>query len=91
MRWRGASTSSAQRLDGLRAACPGPEMLLGLAAQRLDDLGERLRLRSPTELVAAQAERLATRHARLAELVTRPPAPLRAPTSPARAPAWCRS
>jgi exodeoxyribonuclease VII large subunit len=45
-------------------------MLLGLAAQRLDDLGERLRLRSPVELVRTQLERLALRHARLGELVT---------------------
>ena len=64
-----ASTSSAQRVDGLARGLPRPEMLLGLAAQRLDDLGERLRLRSPSELVQAQQERLATRHARLAELV----------------------
>ena len=48
----------AQRLDGLARGLPRPEMLLGLAAQRLDDLGERLRLRSPVELVRLQAERL---------------------------------
>ena len=58
-----------QRVDGLARGLPRPEMLLGLAAQRLDDLSERLRLRSPSELVQAQQERLATRHARLAELV----------------------
>jgi exodeoxyribonuclease VII large subunit len=58
-----------QRVEGLARGLPRPEMLLGLAAQRLDDLGERLRLRSPSELVQAQQERLSTRHARLAELV----------------------
>ena len=35
----------AQRLDGLARGLPRPEMVLGMAAQRLDDLGERLRLR----------------------------------------------
>ena len=59
----------AQRVGGLARGLPRPEMLLGLAAQRLDDLSERLRLRSPSELVQAQQERLSTRHARLAELV----------------------
>ena len=39
---------------------PRPEMLLGLAVQRLDDLGERLRLRSPTSWCGHQLERLAT-------------------------------
>ncbi len=58
-----------QRVDGLARGLPRPEMLLGLATQRLDDLGERLRLRSPTELVQLQRERLETRHARLAELL----------------------
>jgi exodeoxyribonuclease VII large subunit len=58
-----------QRVDGLARGLPRPEMLLGLAAQRLDDLGERLRLRSPAELVLAQRERLGMRHARLAELI----------------------
>ena len=58
-----------QRLDGLARGLPRPEMLLGMAGQRLDDLGERLRLRSPVELVRLQAERLDARAARLAELV----------------------
>ena len=58
-----------QRVEGLARGLPRPETLLGLAAQRLDDLGERLRLRSPDDLVRAQQERLAGRHARLAELV----------------------
>ncbi|MFZ1427251.1 MAG: exodeoxyribonuclease VII large subunit [Geminicoccaceae bacterium] len=59
----------AQRLDGLARGLPRPETLVGMAAQRLDDLGERLRLRSPAELVRLQAERLDSRVARLAELV----------------------
>jgi exodeoxyribonuclease VII large subunit len=58
-----------QRVEGLARGLPRPDMLLGLAAQRLDDLGERLRLRSPAELVQAQRDRLAQRHARLAELI----------------------
>ena len=58
-----------QRLDGLARGLPRPEMLLGMAGQRLDDLGERLRLRSPVELVRLQAERLEMRVARLAELL----------------------
>jgi exodeoxyribonuclease VII large subunit len=59
----------AQRVDGLARGLPRPEHLLGMAAQRLDDLGERLLLRSPVELVRAQLEHLATRHARLGELI----------------------
>ena len=47
----------AQRVEGLARGLPRPETLLGLAAQRLDDLGERLRLRSPSELVRTQLER----------------------------------
>ena len=64
-----ASTSSRQRVDGLARGLPRPEMLLGLAAQRLDDLGERLRLRSPSELVRRSRNDSTARHARLAELV----------------------
>lgn len=59
----------AQRLDGFARGLPRPETLLGMAAQRLDDLGERLRLRSPAELVRLQQERLDMRTARLAELL----------------------
>lgn len=58
-----------QQLDGLARGLPRPEMVLGMAAQRLDDLGERLKLRSPTELVRLQGERLEVRAARLEELV----------------------
>jgi exodeoxyribonuclease VII large subunit len=59
----------AQMLDGLARGLPRPEMLLGMAGQRLDDLSERLRLRSPGELVRLQAERLEARRQRLAELL----------------------
>ena len=58
-----------QQVEGLARGLPRPEMVLGLAAQRLDDLGERLRLRSPSELVELQRERLDTRFGRLGELV----------------------
>ncbi|MGD9511354.1 MAG: exodeoxyribonuclease VII large subunit, partial [Geminicoccaceae bacterium] len=58
-----------QRLAGLARGLPRPQQLLGLAAQRLDDLGERLRLRAPAELVQRQLERLDLRARRLAELV----------------------
>jgi exodeoxyribonuclease VII large subunit len=58
-----------QQLEGLARGLPRPEMVLGMAAQRLDDLGERLRLRSPAELVRLQGERLDARAARLAELL----------------------
>lgn len=60
---------SVQRLDGLTRGLPRPETLVGMATQRLDDLGERLRLRTPAELVRLQAERLDGRAVRLAELV----------------------
>jgi exodeoxyribonuclease VII large subunit len=53
----------------LARGLPRPEMLLGMAAQRLDDLGERLKLRSPSELVRLQSERLAARGQRLEELM----------------------
>ena len=56
-------------IDGLARGLPRPETLLGLATQRLDDLSERLRLRTPSALVEAQRDRLRQRHARLAELV----------------------
>ncbi|HET6469230.1 MAG TPA: exodeoxyribonuclease VII large subunit [Geminicoccaceae bacterium] len=57
------------RLDGLRRGLPEPAQLIGMAAQRLDDLGERLRLRTPAEVLRGQQERLVLRHARLAELL----------------------
>ena len=58
-----------QRLTGLARGLPRPQQLLGLAAQRLDDLSERLRLRAPAELLLQQRERLELRARRLAELV----------------------
>jgi exodeoxyribonuclease VII large subunit len=59
----------AGRLDGLRRGLPEPTALIGMAAQRLDDLGERLRLRTPAEVLRGRSDRLAQRHARLGELV----------------------
>ena len=91
MPWRGALDQLAQRVDGLARGLPRPEMLLGLAAQRLDDLGERLRLRSPSELVRRSRSdwRRGTRgwpswwRDRLRRV--------RRPTSPARPRGWCPS
>ncbi|MBL8502035.1 MAG: exodeoxyribonuclease VII large subunit, partial [Rhodocyclaceae bacterium] len=56
-------------LEGLRRGLRDPQRLVAQAAQRLDDLGERLRLRTPEAVLRQQAERVDTRHARLAELV----------------------
>jgi exodeoxyribonuclease VII large subunit len=56
-----------QRLEGLARGLPRPEMVLGMAAQRLDDVGARLR--SPAELVRLKGERLEARAARLLELL----------------------
>lgn len=58
-----------QQVEGLARGLPRPQTLLGLAAQRLDDLGERLGLRSPRELARQQSEKLALRGERLAELL----------------------
>ena len=79
-----------QRLDGLARGLPRPEMLLGMAGQRLDDLGERLRLRSPVELVRLQAERLDAARGAAGRAGARPPAAALPPTLPARAGGWCR-
>ncbi|MFO1036561.1 MAG: exodeoxyribonuclease VII large subunit [Geminicoccaceae bacterium] len=57
-----------QRLTGLARGLPRPEMTVGMAAQRLDDLAERLRLRSPLDLVKAAGERVDLRLARIDEL-----------------------
>lgn len=57
-----------RHLDGLVRGLPDPAAQLRHAEQRLDDLAERLRLRTPLMLLDDKAERLATRHARLAEL-----------------------
>ncbi len=62
-------SSLRQRLDGLRRGLPEPRRILASAAQRLDDLGERLELRSPVAIVAGLRERLAQRGRRLDELV----------------------
>ncbi len=58
-----------QELDGLARGLPDPHALMRFAEQRLDDLGERLRLRTPLAVLEDQGERLDTRHARLSELV----------------------
>lgn len=58
-----------ERLDGLRRGLPEPRRLLAQASQRLDDLAERLRLRSPALLMREMAERLAQRDLRLRELL----------------------
>lgn len=57
------------RLDGLRRGLPEPSALLRMAGQRLDDLTERLRLRSPAEIVRGRKDILALRAARLHELI----------------------
>jgi exodeoxyribonuclease VII large subunit len=56
-------------LDGLSRTLSRPEALLHPALQRLDDLGERLSLRSPARVVEQLAERLVARARRLGELV----------------------
>jgi exodeoxyribonuclease VII large subunit len=58
-----------REIEGLRRGLPEPRQLLGMAAQRLDDLAERLRLRTPAEVVRTRAERLGARGGRLDELV----------------------
>ena len=61
-------TDRRRHLDGLARGLPDPEAQLRYAEQRLDDLAERLRLRTPLVLLEERAERVSTRHARLAEL-----------------------
>ncbi|BCX18160.1 MAG: exodeoxyribonuclease 7 large subunit [Geminicoccaceae bacterium] len=58
-----------ERLEGLRRGLPEPRRLLATAAQRLDDLAERLELRSPEAVVESLRERLVVRARRLEELV----------------------
>jgi exodeoxyribonuclease VII large subunit len=57
-----------RQLDGLARGLPDPAAQLRYSEQRLDDLGERLKLRTPLVLLDEKLERVATRHARLAEL-----------------------
>lgn len=59
----------ARHLAGLGRGLRDPVSELGLRAQRLDDLAERLDLRSPIALVAERQERLLRLHGRLAELL----------------------
>ena len=58
-----------QRVDGLGRGLGDPTQLYALAQQRLDDLGERLRLRPPAEILKEKTERLQTRGQRLDELL----------------------
>jgi exodeoxyribonuclease VII large subunit len=57
-----------RQLDGLARGLPDPASQLRYSEQRLDDLGERLKLRTPIVMLDEKMERLQTRHARLAEL-----------------------
>jgi exodeoxyribonuclease VII large subunit len=58
-----------ERLEGLRRGLLDPRQVLAAAAQRLDDLAERLALRSPARQAEALRERLQARAGRLAELL----------------------
>jgi exodeoxyribonuclease VII large subunit len=58
----------AGQLDGLRRGLPEPRQLLRMATQRLDDLSERLRLRTPLAVLSAQCEMLERCFARVTEL-----------------------
>ena len=60
--------SLRERADGLVRGLARPQALLGPAAQRLDDLAERLELRSPARVVELLGERLEGRAGRLREL-----------------------
>lgn len=57
-----------QRIEGLARGLPDPRFLLDMANQRFDDLSERLRLRSPLEILKDRDERLMQRHQRLWDL-----------------------
>ncbi len=59
----------SRHIQGLARGLPDPRTELALRAQRLDDLSERLALRSPVELVRERRERVERLHARLAELL----------------------
>ena len=56
-------------LDGLRRGLPDPQSLLRMVGQRLDDLSERLVLRTPQAIVRSQCELLEARLRRLDELL----------------------
>lgn len=58
-----------ERLEGLRRGLPEPSRILGMAAQRLDDLTSRLEARSPLAIVRGLEERLELRGRRLEELL----------------------
>ncbi|MEZ5846029.1 MAG: exodeoxyribonuclease VII large subunit [Geminicoccaceae bacterium] len=62
-------THAARHVEGLARGLGEPRMLLDLATQRLDDLGERLRLRSPLLVLEERRERVDQRMKRIAEIV----------------------
>lgn len=62
-------TRRRTELERSARGLPDPRMLLGLATQRLDDLSERLRLRSPKDVLRGKTERLDMLARRLTELV----------------------
>lgn len=57
-----------RHLDGLARGIPEPQSLVRFAEQRLDDLGERLRLRTPANVLEEKSERVIRHHSRLAEI-----------------------
>lgn len=57
-----------RQVDGVARGLPHPSRLLATAAQRLDDLSERLRLRPPSEVIRGQRVHLVSRGARLDEV-----------------------
>jgi exodeoxyribonuclease VII large subunit len=59
----------AVHLEKAARGLPDPRAILLLRQQRLDDLGERLRLRTPVVVLREQVQRLEARAARLRELV----------------------
>ncbi|MCB9943898.1 MAG: exodeoxyribonuclease VII large subunit [Geminicoccaceae bacterium] len=59
---------AVQRVQGLARGLPDPAMLMGIAAQRFDDLSERLRLRTPLLMLEERREQMTRRHQRIGEL-----------------------
>ncbi|MEZ5825760.1 MAG: exodeoxyribonuclease VII large subunit [Geminicoccaceae bacterium] len=62
-------TQTARQVEGLARGLGEPRMLLSISTQRLDDLGERLRLRSPLLVLEERRERVGQRAGRIGELV----------------------
>ena len=57
------------RFLALARGLPEPRMMLGLSTQKLDDLGERLNLRSPLLMLEERHERVVLRHNRIEEIL----------------------